>query len=99
MAGSAAVVSRVVPGKMLYVETKPSETCVFKLDQLEIRHADGSITPYRGEPLSEIVNVGQQVFVLPYQGSMQKLLVDRSGHQKRTLVGTTALQALKGLLR
>jgi hypothetical protein len=63
----AAVVVRVVPGRLVYVSThKDSDHHIFgfKLDQLVIRKVDGSCRPYRGEPLSELgLSSGRKVVV------------------------------------
>ena len=63
----AAVVERVVPGKLVYVTADhegSANTYSFKLDQLVLRKADGSCRPYRGEPLSELgVAHGRKVIV------------------------------------
>lgn len=62
----AAVVERIVPGRLVYVSTQASTHDVygFKLDQLVIRHADGSCQPYRGEPLAALgLSTGRKVVV------------------------------------
>jgi hypothetical protein len=62
-----AIVERVVPGRLVYVITtshSPGRRCGFKLDQLVIRKPDGSLRPYRGEPLSDLgVAKGRKVIV------------------------------------
>jgi hypothetical protein len=60
-------VQRVVPGRLLYVasQSKPDSTYAFKLDKLCVLHSDGSLSPYRGEPLSSLgVSVGKTVRVV-----------------------------------
>lgn len=52
-------VERVVPGRLVYVLTDDSQTCVFKLDKVSFRLRDGSLSRYRGERFSELaLNVG-----------------------------------------
>ena len=58
-----ARVLRVVAGKLVYVDAG-GETFAFKPDSIVIRHKDGSFSPYRGEPFSEIgLHPGSTVMV------------------------------------
>jgi hypothetical protein len=60
-----AQVSRVVPGKLFYVELPSQETFAFKPDHLAIREQDGSFRAYRGEPFEKIgLDVGKPVKVI-----------------------------------
>jgi hypothetical protein len=68
----AAVVERVVPGKLVYVrvdETPEKDVYGFRLDKLVLRKPDGSCRPYRGEPLADlgVVN-GRKLFVWGLKG-------------------------------
>ncbi|SRR5260370_1304546 len=58
-----AVVLRIVPGKLVYVEPKRERHKVyaFKLNKLVICHPDGTRNPYRGESLTRLLNVGATV--------------------------------------
>lgn len=49
-------ISRVVPGRLLYVTPldHPDRTYAVKLNTVLIEQPDGSVTPYRGEPLPDI---------------------------------------------
>ncbi len=59
-----ALVRRVVPGKLVYVEMKPDEVYAIKLDNILIRQADGSYDHYRGERLSALgLDSGKKVIV------------------------------------
>ncbi len=66
-----AVVRRIVPGKLVYVvlldvraDADELSPYPIKLDQVVIRKPDGSCSPYRGEPLSELgLEVGKTVTV------------------------------------
>jgi hypothetical protein len=59
-----AVVQRVVPGKLVYVELAPEEVYAVRLDTILIRQGDGSYAHYRGEPLSELgLDSGRKVVV------------------------------------
>jgi hypothetical protein len=66
-----AVVRRIVPGKLVYVDlldanadTHELSPYPIKLDQVVIRKRDGSCSPYRGEPLSELgLEVGKTVTI------------------------------------
>ena len=59
-----ALVRRVVPGKLVYIEMKPEEVYAIKLDNILIRKSDGSYDHYRGEPLSTLgLDSGKTVVV------------------------------------
>jgi hypothetical protein len=85
----AAVVERVVPGKLVYVATiEGSQRWGFKLDQLIIRSSDGSCRPYRGEPLAKLgVVAGRKVIVwgITYRDVPPALVIDVD-HGKEFLV-------------
>jgi hypothetical protein len=87
-----AVVRRIVPGKLVYVETKPEKIYALKLDKLVIRKRDGSCYPYRGEPLSELgVNVGRKVVVwgFDHDDTPPTLVIDADGS---TTIGSALSQ-------
>ena len=59
-----ALVRRVVPGQLVYVEMEPEEVYAVKLNSIVIRQPDGSYVRYRGEPLSELgLDSGSRVIV------------------------------------
>jgi hypothetical protein len=66
--GEAAVVDRVVPGRLVYVTREGAasyEASIgFKLNQLIIHEPDGSFRPYRGEPLSDLGVVNGRLVIV-----------------------------------
>ena len=62
----AAKVSRIVPGRLVYVETvSPNETIALTPDRLSLEQTDGSFRRYRGESFKELgISVGKDVKVI-----------------------------------
>jgi hypothetical protein len=86
-----AVVRRVVPG-VVYVELTPDKTIAFKLDSMMIREGDGSIRPYRGEPLSSLgVTPGRKVTITDVSElkAEPKMIVDSLGSRIGSTVSNT----------
>jgi len=86
-----AYVRRVVPGQLVYVETKPEETYAVKLNNIIIRQSDGSYVRYRGEPLSELgLNSGSKVVVwTDSPGAAPKNLVVEARRGSHSIFGST----------
>lgn len=72
-----ARVDRVVPGRLVYVDTHPeapveASTCAFPLDKLIIMESNGVFHPYRGEPLSELgLKPGRRVKLVEMKDTKQ----------------------------
>lgn len=99
-------VQRVVPGKLLYVESesRPNSTYSFKLDKLRVLRRDGSLTPYRGEPLSTLrVGIGEKVRVVDINSpsASEVIIAEKSGsiamEDMRTSIGEVASSFARGL--
>lgn len=78
-----AFVRRIVPGKLVYVETRPEHVYALKLNQVVIRERDGFCRPYRGEPLSDLgLDAGRKVVVWgldsPSDSAPPTLVVDKN---------------------
>ena len=89
-------VQRVVPGKLVYVAplSKPESTYVFKLDKVCVLHNDGSLTPYRGEPLSSVgLGIGKKVRVVGMDspGLPETLVVTEEPAGARTTFGSHSI--------
>jgi hypothetical protein len=86
-----AFVRRVVPGQLVYVETKPEEVYAVKLNNILIRQSDGSYVRYRGEPLSELgLNSGRRVVVwTDSPGAAPRNLVVEASPGSRSIFGST----------
>jgi hypothetical protein len=84
-----AVVQRVVPGKLVYVELSPEEVYAVRLNTILIRNGDGSYTHYRGEPLSDLgLDSGRRVVVWTDKpGLAPRNLVVQSKPASRSLFG------------
>jgi hypothetical protein len=80
-------VSRVVAGRLFYVETDPSkETLAVTPDRLWIKRNDGSLARYRGEPFKSIgLEVGASV------------TISESGAEKTIVVDNHSIRAVAGL--
>jgi len=97
-----AVVRRIVPGRLLYVETEPDKTYAFKLDKVVIRKSDGFLQPYRGEPLADLgIKVGKRVTIcgLDQDQSEPTLVVD-AGADTGTFsrLGSSSFDVLTGAI-
>jgi hypothetical protein len=105
----AAVIERVVPGRLVYVRTTgeaPTDTYGFKLDQVVIRKADGSCRPYRGEPLADLgIESGRIVVVwgIRNRNVQPTLVIDadrpRQWDASATFRGGSTLSALSLIVR
>lgn len=86
-----ALVRRVVPGKLVYVEMKPEEVYAVKLDNILIRKSDGSYDHYRGEPLATLgLDSGKRVVVWTDRaGVAPKNLVVEAIPASRSIFGST----------
>lgn len=86
-----ALVRRVVPGKLVYVEVKPEEVYAMKLDNIVIRKSDGSYDHYRGEPLSTLgLDSGRTVTVwTDSEGTAPRSLVVDENTSARSIIGST----------
>jgi hypothetical protein len=79
-------VSRVVSGRLFYVESGPSkETLAVTPDRLRIKRNDGSQARYRGEPFKSIgLEVGAPV-TISASGAEKTIVVDDRSHFGRFL--------------
>jgi len=96
-----AIVRRIVPGRLVYVETGPEKTYAFKLDKMVIRSSDGSVCRYRGEPLAELgIKVGKRVVVwgIDHGDAEPTLVVDAAGTGSLSRLGNSGLDALSGAI-
>jgi hypothetical protein len=86
-----ALVRRVVPGKLVYVELRPEEVYAMKLDNIVIRKSDGSYDHYRGEPLSTLgLDSGKTVTVwTDSEGTAPRSLVVDASSGSRSIIGST----------
>jgi len=86
-----ALVRRVVPGKLVYVEVKPEEVYAMRLDNIVIRRSDGSYDHYRGEPLSTLgLDSGRTVTVwTDSEGTVPRSLVVDANPGSRSIIGST----------
>jgi len=86
-----ALVRRVVPGKLVYVELKPDEVYAIKLDNIVIRKSDGSYDHYRGEPLSTLgLDSGRTVTVwTDKEGIVPRSLVVEENSGSRSIIGSS----------
>jgi hypothetical protein len=96
--GEIAAVSRVVPGKLVYVETKHNDserTYAVKLNQILVRKPDGSFCNYRGEPLSQIgVSVGREVVIMS-DPDQPYVLIAYKGPGKASAILESAAKGLR----
>lgn len=72
-----ARISRVVPGRLVYVETtERNQTIALTPDRLRIEETDGSLRRYRGESFKELgLAVGTDVKVVFAKGAEGKVIV------------------------
>ncbi len=86
-----ALVRRVVPGKLVYVEVNPEEVYAVKLNNIVIRNSDGSYDHYRGEPLSTLgLDLGKAVTVwTDSEGTAPRNLVVEVNPASRSILGST----------
>ncbi len=86
-----ALVRRIVPGKLVYVEMKPEEVYAVKLNNIVIHRPDGSYDHYRGEPLSELgLSSGSKVIVWTERGgAAPRNLVVEVNPVSRSILGST----------
>jgi hypothetical protein len=84
-----AVVQRIVPGKLVYVELSPEEVYAVRLNTILIRNGDGSYAHYRGEPLADLgLDSGRRVVVWTDKpGLAPRNLVVQSKPASRSLFG------------
>jgi hypothetical protein len=89
--GQTALVRRVVPGKLVYVELKPDEVYAMKLDNIVIRKSDGSYDHYRGEPLAALgLDSGRTVTVwTDNEGMVPRNLVVDANPVSRSIIEST----------
>jgi len=87
----SAKIRRIVPGKLVYVETSPEEVYAVKLDNILIQKSDGSLEHYRGEPLSTLgLDSGKSVMVWTDSDEMApRNLVVESRPASRSILGST----------
>ena len=85
--GERGAISRVVPGRLVYVQTQPERTYAFKPDKVVIQELDGVFHKYRGEPFEDLgLTVGQTVFVLPAgRGKTEELVVCKNRNRTNPL--------------
>jgi hypothetical protein len=87
----SAKIRRIVPGKLVYVETNPEEVYAIKLDNILIQKSDGLFEHYRGEPLSTLgLDSGKSVMVwTDSEGSAPRNLVVDARPASRSIFGST----------
>lgn len=83
-------VSRVVPGKLVYVDVPSQGTLTFKPNRVAILESNGELRPYRGEPFDLLgLSAGSSVNVVVRADQPQYVVVD-----PRTATPTTTIRSV-----